>query len=503
MINFKEHFKLTAVYTFFAAFPALLQLIVYPVIEGETRLGAEDFGYLAITEVIISLVFTFSIFGTANGLARLYYDNKDNHESYNKLVSTVLSGIISRGLLLTGISILFAPLIGSIFNQPALQNFEEYGPYAVISGLNRAVIFMAVVLYRHEKKLSYFVIVSLLSGLFRSGFQIAGVLFYDLSFKGYVYGTALGGGIVALGIILFIYFTSGLHYNKTINAELYPFSRPLFFSELIFWGFLFADRFFLLGNPEQLGIYDNAVKFAMGIQLVIQGLSAGVQPEIFRFLKDGIEKKHTEIKKLSSLLLAESLIIIALAIIPVMLFIDFFYETSLQLSAAIISILFIRYIFRVQYVVFSWPLMFSKKTIWFFVLNSVALFINLLINWFLTPKIGYYGAIIAFLVSSFVQVLLIFTIQQKVIPIQWNYKKMIYFPIGIIAFTGSLEFLKHAYNISAYLTSSLVILFIFSGLALVYKNEIKGVIKILQNKFTGKNTNNMKSITNDEPGQIH
>jgi O-antigen/teichoic acid export membrane protein len=492
MINIKEHFKLTAIYTFFATFPALLQLIVYPVIEGQNRLGAEDFGYLAIVEVIISLVFTISVFGTANGLARLYYDNRDDKKAYDKLVSTVLSGIISRGLLLTGASILFAPLIGSIFNQPALQNFSEYGPWAVISGLNRAVIFMAVILYRHEKKLSYFIIISLLSGLLRSGFQIAGVLYYELSFKGYVYGTTIGGGIVALGIIIFIYSKSGIHNKKSVNSELYPYSRPLFFSELIFWGLLFADRFFLLGNPEELGIYDNALKFAMGIQLIIQGLSAGVQPEIFRFLKEGIEKKHDDIKKLSSLLLAESLVVTAITIIPVMLFILIFYETSLQLSAGIVGILFVRYIFRVQYVIFSWPLMFSKKTKWFFIINFLVLVINLIINWILTPRIGYYGAIIAFLISSFFQVMILFVIQQKVIPIKWNYKKMIYFPLSIIAVASLLEIIKFVYNINSFIIAFMLIGFIFAGLAVVYKNELTGVLKNFRLGFNQKQTGSSK-----------
>ena len=488
MINIKEHFKLTAIYTFFATFPALLQLIVYPVIEGKNRLGAEDFGYLAIVEVIISLVFTISVFGTGNGLARLYYDKRDDKQAYNKLVSTVLSGIISRGLLLTGAAILFAPLIGSIFNQPALQNFSEYGPWAVISGLNRAVIFMAVILYRHEKKLSYFIIISLLSGILRSGLQIAGVLYYELSFKGYVYGTTIGGGIVALGIIIFIYSKSGIHNKKSVNAELYPFSRPLFFSELIFWGLLFADRFFLLGNPEELGIYDNALKFAMGIQLLIQGLSAGVQPEIFRFLKEGIEKKHDDIKKLSSLLLAESIALIAITIIPVMLFILIFYETSLQLSAGIVAILFVRYIFRVQYVIFSWPLMFSKKTIWFFIINFFVLIINLIINWILTPRIGYYGAIIAFLISSFFQVMILFVIQQKVIPIKWNYKKMMYFPLSIIAMAILLEIIKFAYNLNAFIIALMLTGFIFAGLAIIYKNELIGVLKMFWENYFTKNS---------------
>ncbi len=477
MINIKEHFKLTAVYTFFTTFPALLQLLVYPVIEGENRLGAEEFGYLAIIEVLISLVFTVCLLGTANGLARLYYDHKDDKQAYNKLVSTVLSGILGRGILLIGMAFILSPVLGKVFPLPALQNFGEYGPYAFISGLNRAVIFIAVVLFRHEKKLRPFIWVSLLSGIFRSVFQIIGVLWYDMSFRGYVYGTAIGGSIVALGIIYYLYKNCGLYYSKDLNNSLYPLASPLFFSELIFWGLLFSDRFFLLGNPEELGIYDNAMKFAIGIQLVLQGLSSSIQPEIFRLLKTGIDTQQENIKKYSSLFMAESLLVIGLTIIPVMIFIEIFYETQLRLSVGIIAIIFIRFIFRTQYLIFSWPVMFTKKTIYFFIMNFLVLIVNLVLNWLFTPKICFYGAIIAFIGASLIQVLAFLMVQQKVMPINWNYRKMLVFPFGIIGFAILLEIIKLSINLNVYISSLILVLSIISGLLVLYKNELYTLVK--------------------------
>ncbi len=477
MINLREHFKLTSVYTFFAAFPALLQLIVYPIIEGKDRLGAEDFGYLAITEAIISVVFIVCLFGTGNGIARLYYDNKDNITDYNRLVSTVLSGILGRGFLLIGMSLVFAPFIGNLFPQPALQNFNEYGPSLFIAGLNRAVILMAVILYRHEKRLLLFIIISLFSGFLRAGFQVGGVLLYELSFVGYVYGTAIGGGIVSLGIVVFLYKTCGFHNNKNINTNLYPFSFPLFFSDLIFWGLLFADRFFLLDQPKELGIYDNAVKFAIGIQLIIQGLSSAVQPEIFRYLKEGVRFKEGEIKQLSNIFIAESLSIIAITILPVMVFITVFYETQLILSSSLISIIFIRYILRTQYMVFSWPVMFSKKTNLFFLINAVVLIISLMINWFLTPRIGYYGAIIAFLAAFLVQVIAFKIAQQKVQPIKWNHKKIFYFPLAIVIAAILLELTKIIFELNPFITSSLLVFIILGGLFKMYRKDLKELLK--------------------------
>lgn len=477
MINIKEHFKLTAVYTFFAAFPALLQLIVYPIIEGTDRLGAEDFGYLAITEAIISVVFTICLFGTGNGIARLYYDNKDNLSDYKRLVSTVLSGILGRGLLMLGIVLIFAPIAGSIFPQPALQNFNEYGPALIIAGINRAVIAMVIILYRHEKRLLLFVIISLLSGILRSGFQVTGVLYYDLSFVGYVFGTAVGGSIVSLGIIVFIYKTCGFHYNKFVNKDLYPFSLPLFFSDMIFWGLLFADRFFLLSRPEELGIYDNAIKFAIGVQLIIQGLSSAIQPELFRNLKEGVKLKEGEIKQLSNLFIAEALTIIGLTIIPVMVFITVFYETQLVLSAGLVSIIFIRYIFKTQYTVFSWIIMFSKKTNLIFIINLIVLIICIAINWLLTPRIGYYGAIIAFIIAFLIQVIAFRIAQQKVQPINWNYKKMFYFPFAIVLTAIILEVIKVVFELNPFITASLLVLVIFAGLYKLYRRDLGKVMK--------------------------
>ena len=479
MINLKEHFRLTAIYTFFAAFPALLQLIVYPIIEGENRLGTTDFGYLAIAEAIISFVFIVCTFGMSSGLARFYYDYKDSRSNYNKLVSTVISGIIGRGFLLLGIAIVAAPLIGSLFNQPALQNFGEYGPSLVIAGLNRSILTSLLSLYRNEKRLGIFVLVSLMSGILRSGFQLTGVLFYDMSFTGYVHGTALGGSLIAVGVIVYSYYRCGFHYKKEFLKELFPFARPLFFSDLIVWGLLFADRFFLLRTPDDLGIYDNAMKFAIGIQLIIQGLSNAIQPEIFRFLGEGSNGKNANVKTLCNLFIAESIGIIILAILPAMLFITLFYETQLTMSAGLVTIIFVRFILISQYKVFSMPVMYAKKTKVFFYINSGVLVLNIGLNWMLVPVFGYYGSIAAFFSAYFIQVVLFFIIQQRILPIDWNIKKVMYFPLGIVFTAVILEFVKIFLNADSFLTSSVFIVLAGGGLLILYRNELKDLLKIL------------------------
>lgn len=484
MINLREHFKLSAIYTIFAVFPALLQLIVLPLIEGEARLGATDFGYLAITEVIISLVFLICTFGMGGGIARFYYDYKDDKEGYNNLVSSILNGIIGRGLLLMGIVLVAGQFVGRLFPVAPLQDFHEYGHVLVIAGFNRSVIATLLVLYRNEKRLRAFIVVSLSSAILRSAFQLGGVFLYDLSFLGYIYGTATGGAIVSFSLAVYTYFKCGFHYKRSILKALNQFAGPLFITEFLYWGLLFSDRFFLLNSPDQLGIYDNALKFAVGIQMILQGLTGAAQPEIFRYLKEGSIKRSSDIRTLCNLYIAEATGLIALLILPVMVFISLFYETELTLSSGLIGIIFIRFILRAQYQIFSWPLLYRKKTTLFIFINITVLAINLGINWLITPVIGYYGAIIAFLVAYTVQIAGLKILQNRLAPISYNNIKTFYFPLGIVFFAALLELVKVKVSGEPFLFSSILVSVIFTGLFFIYRGELIKILSTLLPKLS-------------------
>jgi O-antigen/teichoic acid export membrane protein len=477
MINIKEHFKLTFLYTFFGAFPAVLQLIVYPIIEGVDRLGAEDFGYLAITEATISFSFLFIVFGMSVAIARFYYDYAENKEPYKKLIATVFTGLASRAVLLIGIALLISPFIGRVFNQVPLQQFISYGPFLVIIAFNRAIVVVALSLYRNEKKLKYYVLISFLSGLLRTAFQLIGVFMFDMSFLGYIYGTAIGSSLVSITLIVLIWVKYGLRIDSDINKSLNKFSFSLVFNDFLFWGILFLDRFFLLKDPVALGIYDNAMKFALGIQLITQGLANAVQPEVFRYFKEGLKKKENEIKSLSHLFVIESISIITLSIIPIIIFIDFFYETDLKLSTGIVSLVLMRFILNSVYQALAWPVIYLKKTSTFFVINSLVLIILVVFNIILVPIFGYYGSIAAFQFAAIFQIILLYRSQQKICFISWNKLKILYLPIGIVLLTSIFEFIKVAFNINLYIINLLLVAIIFLSLILIYKTEINGYIK--------------------------
>lgn len=477
-LNVKDYLKKSIIYTLGAAFPPLLQLIVQPLLEGKDRLDQVDFSQMAIAETLTSLVFTLVLFSMGSALARFYYDYLDEKQKQSNMISTVTSSILIRGSIILGIALIFGDSIGSIFSQPALRDFNTYGYLCIIVGINRAINLSAVTIYRNQDKALKYIAVNVISGVLRAVFQIVGVLYFEMSFIGYLYGNLIGSSIVTIYILIDTYRKSGFNFSRSILKELNKFSFPLFQYEILSWGLMFLDRFFLEKDAAALGIYDNALKFALGIQLMVQGLISAAQPEIFRFMAEGIEKRVSEIKSVSNMLIAQTQIIIMMTIIPTMLFITLFYETDLRLSASLISIIFIRFIIRAQYNAFSIPILFIKKTKVFLYVNSLSLIINLSLNYMLIPRFSFYGAIISFMVSSLVQLILIFFIQRRVISIQWNLNKVLFYPLLLILISIILEVLKITFSINFYITAIIQMMFISLSLLILYKNDIMKNLKL-------------------------
>jgi O-antigen/teichoic acid export membrane protein len=471
IVNLKEHLKLSFIYTAVAAVPPVLQVLIQPVIEGSNRLNANDFALIGMSEMVTSLAFTVSLFSMGNALSRFFYDVKDDRKAYNSMVSTVYSSIILRGLLLLILAFIFRNQIGGFFTQEGLRNFSTYGFAAIITGVNRSINISAATLYRNEKRVKAFIIVNLSTAVIRTAFQLIGLFYYEMSFLGYVYGSMIGSSLVALGVLAYSYRTSGFRYDRVLIASMNQFAWPLFQYGVLTWGLTFADKYFLERFPTDLGIYFTAVNFALGMQIIIQGLQGATQPEIFRYMKDGVVKREGEIRSLSNMLMAQSQALIALTIIPVMLYLTLFYETDIKLASAYIALIFIRYIPRTQYVIFSFVVYYEKKTQFFLYLNLVTLSINVLLNLILIPHLLIYGAVISIMVSDIIQVLAAYFYSKKISPIRWNLAKLLYSPLICVALVIIFEIAKETFSLNDYVSATASVTVLIIALLILYRKD--------------------------------
>lgn len=135
-----------------------------------------------------------------------------------------------------------------------------------------------------------------------------------------------------------------------------------------------------------------------------------------------------------------------------------------------------RNLLRTQYVVFSYPVYYMKKTRFFFYLNLVVLAVNLSLNFLLIPMFKFYGAIAAGVVSDIIQVVGIYYYQRTLVSINWNLRKTLYFPMAIMGIALVMEYVKNVTGINPYITSSVVVASLFSGLYFLYRFEISSFL---------------------------
>lgn len=478
-INMKEQLKLSFIYTATAAFTPIIQVLIQPLYEGEGKLNAIDFSHIAITELFTSLIFAVTLYGMGNAIARFYYDVNESKSELNKLVSSVFSSIVLRGILVLIFIVLFGDLIGRAFNQPQLKDFTTYGYACLITGVGRSINITAAALFRNEKKILSYILVSMGLGLFRTVFQLVGLFYFDMSFIGYINGSAIGTGIVALITLIYVYSKSGFAYNKQIMKEVNRFAIPLTQYSIIVWILTYADKFLLERFPVNLGIYNTAVTFGAGITIVLQGLQGANQPEVFRVMKEGINERQQEIKQLSNALLMQSMFIIIGAILPTMLYLSLLYETDVRFAANIISLVFIRSILRTQFIVFSYPSYFLKKTKIFLYLNSAGMVVNLLLNYLLIPHFMFYGAIASGLVADLIMVVGIYFYQKKIVSIDWNKDKLLYYPLTIVAFAIIADIARVWFDLNPFITAGALSFLAMAGMISLYRTELrKYAIKI-------------------------
>jgi O-antigen/teichoic acid export membrane protein len=307
---------------------------------------------------------------------------------------------------------------------------------------------------------------------------VIGVFYYDMSFIGFLWGGAIGSSFTSLSVLVYTWYSCGFRFNFSLLKELNRFAYPLFQFAIILWAINYSERIFMEVEEKtaDLGIYVVAFGIALGFEKILIGIQGATQPEIYRFMDAGISENEENIKKLSNLLLAQTQVLIALAIIPAMLYLTLFYKTDVRLAFGLITIIFIKFIVRTQFLVFSYGVYFKKKTIYFLYVNTLALIANLGLNYFLVPLYSFYGVIIATYAALTIQAVSFYFISKRLTGIRWNPRKMLIFPFAIVILSAGLEVVKHQFGISPYLTSALVILIIISSLSLLYKSEIRQII---------------------------
>lgn len=453
-------------YGFINVLNKIVPLLLLPVV---TRLlpDTSAFGIFDMFSVIVGFATPLAILGLYDAMFREFFEKDDQQYKYD-VTTTTQRIILLSSIVLTIILILFNSLFSELFfGTQEHKDIIVYSAIAVIFSANLSPIQAPTRMLNRRK-------VFVISGLVGSvGNYLIAILLISLGYSYY----ALIYASIFINIIMVLFFwiqnkqffLKG-KFDKKIAKELFKIGLPLVPTFLIYWIYNSMDRIMItnfLGTSE-LGIYAIGAKIAHISQLIYMAFAGGWQYFAFSTMKDEDQVDLTSrvFEYLGIISFAFFLLILPFN----QLIFNLLFEGDYTKGSIVFPYLFLSPLLLMLFQVAGNQFLVVKKSYLSTISLSIGAGLNVLLNYFLIPKIGIVGAAMATLIGYVTSVIIVVLITQKMKLFKIKFRFII---SSILVFLNIIIMQLKLYNI--YLTSFLFLVIII----LMYHKDIK----LLASKF--------------------
>lgn len=447
-----------------------------------------DYGVIGVLETSSLILSGILSLNLSSALVRWLTDsNLESKTVQKQREKSVIFTIFSMTLIvLTGFSLLVFPFIKVIssFLFKSYLNLNVSFSYLLILMLIGVYIDILnripLNLIRIREKPVLYSLSMLLRVIVTFGLNILLIKHYKMGIEAVFWGNIAGNVIFFVCSIPLIMKNIRINFLWDEVRDILKYSIPLVF--VGFGGILLSlgDRYVLsyIKDLGQVGIYTLAYKVSSIVNLlVLQAFNLAVLPIAFKSFNSEAGKVFiARIMFYLSLLLCFLFLVVSVFSFDVL---KIFSKSSEYLAAVnIIPVLLFAYIFDGMRIVFSYHILYVKKTIWNAYLTFTGAIVNIGLNILIIPKYGYMGAAITTVVSSILLFIMYYQVGQKNIYIKYPLNKvglclcltmMFFFIDTLINLLGIKTFLSSILLVFLYIIS----LFIFRFIRF---NELKKLI---------------------------
>lgn len=402
LIKFKKNSFLrnAFLYTIATMMTPAIGVILLPVYTA--YLTPAEYGIMTTVQAFVGVLQLIMILSLHGAVTRLYYDFIDKNEERKKYIGSIFLFILLFAGLLSISLLLLKPILSNLLfhNIPS----EPFFLYMVLLSFLTGIISMPLALLRVQERAWNFFIISLLKSLFILILSLYMVIGLRMGPEG-----PLLAQIISLTIILFAFFfmlKKDLTLNFTwayIKMSLI-FSLPLLPHSLSSWVITASDRIILekYVSLENLGYYALAAQMSTILRLLYMSVNGAYLP---RYIKLKTEGKEQSARKLTQyffiMIVISGIITILLSKFIVNLLVSEQYSATYSF---LIILLIGEMILGFNFLIVS-RLFYYKKTGYISMSSLSAALINIILNLFLIPVIGVWGAVITTLLSLVTMVL--------------------------------------------------------------------------------------------------
>lgn len=478
----KSFIKSSFIYSFIGALPLASSVLLLPFYGNSDLLSTSDFGLLAIYIALSELVRILFIYSADNYLGINFIHNSDSPAQTRKFIGTSALFLIIFGV---GMTLLFSVAGDYLFTFifPGKDvNFYPYGLLSILTGLFTGIFraYTSLMIYR-QKPNPYFWS-NMLHFILVIAFSVSGLYLFPMSLEGPIWGRFISA--VSTFIWAMAYFAKESHfeYSKSVLKDLLRYCTPLYIFYILTWVISNIDRYFILGimTEKEVAIFDFAVKITLIVELLQAGLSAAINPKVFKIWKENGDRPvgNVEINRYFNGFTVINQLSIPLIYVAVVFLVPFVVSnTDLYFSFNLLPVLLAGMATRVWLMYLMTPIYYFKKTKMLPLIYGLVAVIQVLVTYILIRFNGIEGAAWANFLTKMVQVFLVFIFVRRFYTFSVNPQKFIVYPaIYILILLATDLFFS---DINVYLMASLHLVILSVVGFLMFKKEIVPFVKSL------------------------
>jgi len=461
----------------------VLPLITIPIF---TRiLSPEDFGFLALAMIYSTFINGLANFGLGTAYTRDYFENNKSKIEASQLLFSIIIFVMAAFICLATLSFIFRLYLSNL-----IMGNPQYGNllfWALIAQFFVAINDYYFSYYKNSENANMFAASTIFLTLLNISLSIYFIVFIRSGVIGLVYAQSISGFFI--WCILTYLFINNLNISFNIKKLVGSLKISLPLTPKIFVGLINTqfDKYMisLLASVGGVGIYSIAQRISNSAWEFMGALQNVFSPQMYKtlFSEDSISNRLSIGKYLSPF--------IYIAIFPTFL-LSLFSDELIRIltppnyhgAINIVSILCIYYgvvLFRKFYAV---QIIFSKKTFIILAESILSLSLNIGLNIILIKNYGVIGAAIATLITGFITVSIFFSIAQKLVTINWEFRKILMNYSCFVGFTLAIIVMRY-FNFDYFilLTIKLFAVYIYIVLGFSQKVISKENLLIVKNTF--------------------
>lgn len=389
-------FRNSIIYTIISVLQKGIAFLLLPIYT--LYLSPADYGILGVSSSITSFLAIFTTLSLGAASTRFYYKRKDDSVYIRKLYGTIVTTVCINSVIVGGVFIIFHkwivdPIIGTI----------PFYPFIFLGILN--VIVTPLYLYYQEYLRTlqsgfHYGVNSMCQFLIQVGLNIVFIVVFHLGVIGVLTANLITSAIFFL--YAFIVFSKRIQWgvNKPILKDGLKYSLPLLPHALANWSNGTIDKLLVNGIKSQAdaGLYNLSQQYGSVLSYIVNGVNQAYVPWYFGKVEEG-EKGVDIIEKF-----AEAVVwIIAFTALVMAIFSKEVLGLVIHNPAysdvwMVVPCVVFAYVFQCLYY-FYVNVLFLKDTKDVFKITVSCIVINVLLNLWLIPIIGFIGCGVAFLLT--------------------------------------------------------------------------------------------------------